>query len=242
MSLENAYNNPSAFRPPQTQFELSPRLKKIVGAYQEANLPYFKQPDDDSDVRFNHIAKKRPDTVKKYVVWVFRVKAPPSSKKSKDTTPKEYIVYYQHQTALAHNDDEVSYSGIEGVWSKPLSKLAKTSDGEPERYKSIGNEWIYEIPYTKERMQKLIDESETEVNQFYLCYAAKNGTNWIGNNDKQYSIHNVDDFLNGEFDELWNMSEFGYSMAEPSLESWRENQKQIKETARAAKIQKALKT
>jgi hypothetical protein len=242
MSLESAYNNPNAFRPPQTQFELSPRLKKIVQAYQEAGLPYFKSPDDDRDVRFNHIAKKRPDTVKKFVVWVFRVKAAPTSKKQSKDTPKEYIVYYQHQTALAHNDDEVSYSGNEGVWSKPLSKLAKTSDGEPERIKPAGNEWVFEIPYTKEKLQKIIDESETEVTQFYLCHAAKTGDTWVGNNNKQYSIHNLDDFLNGGFDELWGMSEFGYSTSEPSLEGWRENQKQIKEAARAAKLQKTIST
>jgi hypothetical protein len=237
-SLESAYNNPSQFRLPQTQFELSPRLKKIVQAYQEANLPYFKAPDDDRDVRFNHIAKKRPDTVKKYVVWVFRVKAAPTSnKKSKETPPKEYLVYYQHQTALAHNDDEVSYSGNVGVWSKPLSKLAKTADGEPERYKPAGNEWVYEIPFSKEKLKEIIDSSETEVTQFYLCHAAKSGDNWIGNNNKQYSIHNVDDFINGSFDELWQMSEFGYSTNESCLSSWRENQEKIKENLRQAKLQ-----
>ena len=239
-SLESAYNNPTAFRPPQTQFELSPRLKKIVSAYQEAGLPYFKSPDDDRDVRFNHIANKRPDTVKKFVVWIFRVKAAPTSKKSSKDSPKEYLVYYQHQTALAHNDDEVSYSGNEGVWSKPLSKLAKTIDGEPERIKPSGNEWVFEIPFTKEKLKEIIDISETEVTQFMLCHAAKTGDSWVGNNNKQYSIHNVDDFINGGFDELWSMSEFGYSTSESSLESWRENQKQIKEAARAAKLQKSM--
>lgn len=239
MSLESAYNNPSAFRPPQTQFELSPRLKKIVQAYQDANLPYFKGPDDDRDVRFNHIAKKDPKSVKKFIVWIFRVKAAPTSKKSKDQ-PKEYLVYYQHQTATANNGEEVSYSGNEGVWSKPLSRLAK--DGEIERYKPAGNEWILEIPFTKEKLQEIIDSSETEVTQFYLCHAAKTGDNWIGNNNKQYSIHNFDDFLNGGFDELWGMSEFGYSTSEPSLEGWRENQKQVKEAARAARLQKTIST
>lgn len=241
MSLESAYNNPTAFRPPQTQFELSPRLKKIVQAHQDANLPYFKAPDDDREIRFNHIANKRPDTVKKFVVWVFRVKAAPTSKKSKET-PKEYLVYYQHQTALAHNDDEVSYSGTEGAWSKPLSKLAKSQDGEPERYKSTGNEWVYEIPFTKEALKKIIDDSETEVTQFHLCHAAKSGDSWVGNNNKQYSIHNFDDFINGEFDELWQMSEFGYSTNESCLSEWRENQKSIKEAARAAKLQKSIKS
>lgn len=241
MSLESAYNNPSQFRPPQSQYELSPRLKKIVQAYQDVNLPYFKAPDDDREIRFNHIAQKRPDTVKKYVVWVFRVKAPPTSRKSKEK-PQEYLVYYQHQTALAHNDDEIAYSGNEGIWSKPLSKLSKTIEGEPEKYKPSGNEWIFEIPYSKEKLQKIIDESETEVTQFYLCNAVKSGDNWIGNNNKQYSIHNLEDFLNGGFDELWQMSEMGYSMAEASLSSWRENQNQIREAARNLKLQKALKT
>lgn len=240
MSLESAYNHPTAFRPPQTQFELSPRLKKIVQAYQDAGLPYFKGPDDDRDVRFNHISKKRPDTVKKFVVWIFRVKAAPTSNKKTKDTPKEYLVYYQHQTALAHNDDEVSFSGNEGVWSKPLSKLSKSNEGEPEKMKPSGNEWVFEIPFTKEKLKEIIDESETEVTQFYLCNAAKNGDNWVGNNNKQYSIHNLDDFINGGFDELWQMSEFGYSTAESSLEGWRENQKQIKEAARAARLQKTI--
>ena len=240
MSLESAYNNPKQFRAPQTQFELSPRLKKIVQAHQDANLPYFKGADDDREIRFNHIAKKRPETVKKFVVWVFRVKAAPNTKKNSKDTPKEYLVYYQHQTALAHNDDEVAYSGNEGVWSKPFSKLAKSPDGEPERYKPNGNEWVLEIPFSKEKLQKIIDESETEVTQFHLCNASKSGDNWVGNNNKQYSIHNLDDFMNGGFDELWGMSEFGYSTSEPSLEGWRENQKQIKESARAAKLQKTI--
>ena len=242
MSLESAYNNPTAFRPPQTQYELSPRLKKIVQAHQDAQIPYFKSPDDDREIRFNHIAQKRSDTVRKYVVWIFRVKAAPSatSKQKTKDTPKEYLVYYQHQTALAHNDDEISFSGNEGVWSKPLSKLSKTVDGEPEKYKPSGNEWIFEIPFTKEKLKEIIDESETEVTQFHLCNASKNGDSWVGGNNRQYSIHNLDDFLNGGFEELWQMSEFGYSTAESSLEGWRENQKQIKDAARAAKLQKAI--
>jgi hypothetical protein len=99
---------------------------------------------------------------------------------------------------------------------------------------------VFEIPFTKEDLKKIIDDSETEVTQFHLCHAAKTGDNWVGNNNKQYSIHNLEDFLNGGFDELWQMSEMGYSTSEPCLASWRENQDKIRESVRAAKLQKTI--
>ena len=223
----------------QTQYELTDRLKKIVQAYNDAGVRYYKTPDDDREIRFNHIAKKRPDTVKKYVVWVVRVKGPTVSKKDKN---KEYLIYYQHQTASAFNDQEEQFSNTVGYYSIPKTKVIRNVEGEVDEVRNVGNEFVYEIPYSKETLKKLLDESETEVTQFHLAHGAHSGDSWVGNNGKLYSIHNVDDFLNGSFNELWEMSEYGYSTAEASLEAWRENQKQLKETIRAQRLQqKALK-
>jgi hypothetical protein len=218
----------------QLQHNLPEKIRMTMEAYKEAGLPYRKEINDDRAIRFNQIANRRPDTRKDYIVWIFRVKT------GKKKGAPEKIVYYRHSTALAFNDQEESFSETVGYFKKPIATAVKDVEGNTVSVTKARDEFVFYIDYDPKALKDLIDKSATEVTQFHLAFSQKSGESWVGNNNTQYSIHNVEDFIEGEFDDLWDMAKYGYSTSEPSLKNWKANQKEIMDAAKKFKAQQTI--
>jgi hypothetical protein len=174
----------------------------------EIKVPYGRQIIEESWKQAKKDLKNWDPSVNERTFDIFKAKATEHFKDIKRPITKEtqgiYRLKYGGKEYLMHHSlyksydwkrNKISWTFLEGRISKPIFHV----DIDPNTGEIIdnsamvdGHETIYDIAYTKEKAQELVDMYSTDA-AFQLIVVDQNG--------RKYSCA-VDEFVNGDYDEL----------------------------------------
>jgi hypothetical protein len=191
-------------------------------------MDYQIETIDNLEKLFEDRARAKPETLKVMITGLYRVKT---------SANEEFYFYAATKTcknALNNPERPFSYD-LYGYHKRPVVTLQWNETREISEPKVTSYEQGFELPWNKAEVKKLLDSSSVPCRNFYIDHAGINANEPIG--DHRYQIFNVEDFLNGSFEDLISLGRYGLSGVEPSLyllETARE-QEQEKRKAEATK-------
>jgi len=193
------------------------RLRKQLEDHDKANIEYIIQQDDHREMEYEDAARLRPDTERKFVRSIYRVKTQKKNVEGQQTD--EALYYHLDRICNAYSGKSVAYEGRYGARMIPITTPIMDEHGRVKRWDKTSEYPYFEMPFSVENFNKLLELSGTKVEQFYLVYASQNGPEPIAKD--RYQIWNKDDFLQGTFEELWDMSSYNYTTRQSRLKEWR---------------------
>jgi hypothetical protein len=175
---------------------------------------------------FEDRVRMKPDSLKVTINALYRVK--------NNRTNKEYYFYNAAKSCKnALNDPEsFSYQGY-GYHRVPIVSLRYNEQTNRKEPDVTSFEQGYELPWKKEEVKKLLDSSFLPCEYFYVGYTGNNPNDPI--TSPYYQIHNLEDFLEGSFEDLFDMGRLGISYKEQAslymVEAARQKEKENREAA-----------
>ena len=191
-------------------------------AYDKAGYVY---PEDDyENVRereFLYYKDMFPDSYWTWIDQVWRV--------LDERDGKEYIMYhaYQYVTQEVKTPDGKSFDrtheidGYYGFHHKPIVKVKEFNpDGTAKKIVLDRLEKVYDIPWSKEALDKLLDAPTMKgtTNQFALGLAPVDASMTVPYSTTTQQIRNREDFSNHDFDETMQLGRSQLSTSVPSME------------------------
>lgn len=181
-----------SFKPEEQKVEFSPRIQEIADEFERHGFTYRLDPDNDieavKEMGFERKAKKHPETVKKEILSIHRIRD--------EYNNKEYLLYKMKKYAEDAEPIEL------WMGKKPRFDVTNVLDQEG----TIINKRIvrWNMEYTIEWNTSVFDEIVKEsINKKIPLYIADSSdeyhTNWTGNNIK---IKDPKAFRNLTHDEL----------------------------------------
>jgi len=191
---------------------------EVVKAYNEAKFPIPQSPQDVGEATYRQKTKKaREDEIKKTINQVWRTSMGPN---------KDFIFYEYKETAPDFAENPTDHTFQEGRYDKPKFKnVFNAQSGEPEATTLSGFETKYDIPYSKGKMQEILDSGDSSNTFFTLV---------VGN--RKYGGFTAEDFVNKPYDELVEMAVYGNVRPKVSrpdlLKAQQERENELKENER----------
>jgi hypothetical protein len=199
-------------KPIEETLVYSERVQKLQKEYDSYGLVYIVTPDDERERIFYEWVKNKPETYKKSVYAIYRVA-------TKEQPRKEYYYYRTWETVMQDNNiPRPPFESTIGVHMKPIITIEQSKDesGKPVSVKKAAKHVnVWELEWNPKEVKTLLDSSFTRCESFYVGIASPHPEERIEGNP--YTIHNVEDFLNGKFDDLMDLCKLGVSFDEPSL-------------------------
>lgn len=228
--------------------EIPPRLKYLQKYYEKFQQPYnFSQVEFD-EIDVFHFAKENHNSVLRIIEKVFRIYhkvkkreylvydmrtivTDPVTKKPRDVTCRygHYVLpVFGSANPVNPTAGAQQMFNQNSVPFQPGMALTPQGDLNDKRFavKKEGQIAVYTIDWKSDAVRALIERASTQVSNFYVGYAANDPGLLI--EGSPYTIRNVDDFLNGKFEELYEMGTFAYSTTTPALENWRREGDSVK--------------
>lgn len=212
----------------QKEYEPEPtqRIKDLIEISDKRGLDYKKSADDIFEMHFYDTARQTKNTLETFIPWLHRVKV--NKNFVKDNASDEVLIWYEQNTVNQHDGEPMQLNQRCGVMLLPVAKI-RTKQGRKVVTGSQGTVPYYTTPFTPEKVDEIIASSITDVEKYHISYGTIKGPDVVTGVHR--TIHNLDDFKYGTFQELWDMSAFNYSTKEPRLTMWREEGDQIKKQA-----------
>lgn len=201
------------------------RLQEIIDAYDRANIVYPINNEDRNEMLLEDAIKARPESLQKYVVGIYRLKTQKQFVIGESSD--EALVYYMQRSATLYNGQPVQDNRPLGYYWNPVTKVLTDVMGKPIKYNLTKTVPFFKIPFSPEAVDKIMEESDIDVTQFYIGQASNNGPELVQNNLK-YQIWNLDDFKQANFQELWDMGKYNYTAKEARLDAWRKEGQNIR--------------
>ena len=208
------------------------RVQMLLDAYDRNNLVYQLNSEDRDEMRLEDAERQGFGKIQNFVVTIYRIKT--DKRFVQNQASDEIIFYYRHRSVLDYSKQPINISTPFGYLWEPTAVPKMNARGGVDQYDVIGYKPFFWIPYSPEKVDEIITESLTGVDQFHIGYAATTGPNIINKNET-YAIRNLDDFKEGKFTELWDMGRLNYTSSDPSLEKWRTEGKEFKKQAKTYK-------
>lgn len=207
---------------------LTPRIENLIKVYKEKKLQYLPTYEDNQECVFFDNAKRDESLIQRYIPSLYRIKKRFNrfNKKEKEDT-QEWLFWSELLTYPSMSGRPLQLTLDMGYYMEPITVEAKNNSGAVTNVKRTGYKYVPQEPFTKTKVEELLGKAQNTVTDFYVGYFSEHGDSFI--DGQHYTILNVDDFLTGDFQELYEMSKFGYSTVEPSLELWRKEQSKVKE-------------
>jgi hypothetical protein len=192
-------------------------------------LDYQIETIDQHEKLFDDRAKQKPETLKILINSIYRVKTQDN---------EEYFFYSATKTcknALNNPERPFTYDQY-GYHKRPIVTLRwneTTQKSDPY----IGSyAQGFELKWDKNEVKKLLDKSPVPCHNFYIDHAGNTANEPIG--DHRYQIFNLDDFLDGSFEELISLGRYGLSGPKPSLYLLEAAEEQEKEKRKAEAVKR----
>jgi hypothetical protein len=172
--------------------------KEIEKLYTSKGFPYRLTPQDQNEADFYDRAEGKE--IHRRLEKVIRMRVPAGAGKNKEVIVYNETLMVQDKLGnwLYLNKDE------QGKFPDPQFRYEWDQEARKERATSIlGHNIQYEFPFSKQKMQEILDsntEEEAET-QFILMPTANTNT--------RYSGFTADEFLNRSFDELLTKGKTG---------------------------------
>jgi hypothetical protein len=167
---------------------MHPHVRK---AYVEAGFPLPDTPQDAREASFRRRTKRaKEEDIKKFINQVWRISQGPK---------KEYIFYEIKEVGPDLVGNEDTFTEIRGRYDMPkFRRVYDNTTGEARITQIAGSETIYEIPYSKGKMEEILKSGDSENTVFTLA---------LGN--RKYGGFTREDFTNKSFEELAEMALYG---------------------------------
>lgn len=168
---------------------------EVERAYREAKFQVPANPADTNQEIFRRKTRRARDEDKQFFInQVWRV----------SQGPKKDFIFYERKTVIpdlaGNNENDTE---IVGRYDKPkFRNIYNNSTGEPESVALAGFETVYDIPYSKEKMQEILDSGNSSDTVFTLSIGTQSGA-------RKYGGFSADDFVNRSFDELTQLALYG---------------------------------
>jgi hypothetical protein len=206
----------------ETYKAVSKELSKATG--RKIRIDYIPETEDYLERIWEEMARKRPDSVRKSVNSIYRVR------KAKD---EEYYYYVGHKTCknALDNLEVFSYEHF-GYSRRPVVKLVQDVNTGNHEPKVTAYEQCYELKWDKNQVRKLLDSSYIPCEAFYVGKCGPTSNEPI--EQHRYMIRNKEDFLNGKWEDLYDLGRLGISYEHESLnlvEAARKQERQNREKA-----------
>lgn len=207
-------------------------LKAGKAAGKNVRLEYEIQTEDLIEQSFEKRVAAKPDSLRVIISAVYRVR---------DSKKNEFYFYNASKLVFnsLNNPEAFSHQGY-GFHRRPIVAMQYDESLGRREPKVTGYEHGFELKWDKKEVKKLLDSSTVPCQLFYVGPVGVNSSDPIST-DRYYQIHNVEDFLEGSYDELWDMGRLGISYKEQAslymVESARKKEKENREAALGMKGQ-----
>lgn len=200
------------------------RILDTIKDYDDAGIEYIIQQDDRQEMDYEDAARLRPDTVREFVTQIYRLKT--QKRFVSDQSTDEVIIFYKRRSALRYNGEAIEDHRYWGYRMKPVGRPILDEHGRTKKVDKAGDIPFFTIPFKPKTVDKLIEDSLTDVDQFYIAHANVQGPDAVSRKNV-FQILNKEDFKEGSFAELWDMARLDYTNRDPQLKFWREEREQI---------------
>ena len=187
-------------------------------AYDRAGLVYVIKSEDRDEAAFLDAVARRPDTHRKYVKSIYRLKT--EKRFVEGNTADEVLVYWMDESVLDFSDKNIDFGRYRGYWWDINARQNKNLQGNTQNVQVLNEFPVFQIPFSPEAVDQIMDYSLNDVNQFYVGTASDRGPNLTTGDI--YAVKNKDDFKNGTFQELMDMGMYNYMAKESRIAKWRE--------------------
>jgi hypothetical protein len=178
---------------------------KVKEAYRVAGFQIPANPADTNEEIFRRKTKRaRPEDVRVVINQVWR---------TSQGAKKDFIFYEKKEIIpdLAGNDDTCTI--IEGKLEMPkFRNVYNNQTGDVESVALAGFETEYDIPYSKENMNKILTEAEVEREGQKPIKVPVDSTNTVFTlvvGGRKYGAFSAEDFVERSFDELTQLALYG---------------------------------
>lgn len=161
------------FVPEKADIDLPPRVKEIADEFAKHGFEYKIDPDNDmeswKEMGYEKAARERPDTVKKEIICVYRIRD--------ESSDKEYMIYKIKKSAA---DKSIA------VWmgKKPRFDVVPTVDDQGNVINKRITRWnmVYTIEWSIKAFDEIMKDSDKKNTRLYIAEASEEyHTNWSGN-------------------------------------------------------------
>lgn len=211
------------------------RVERLFESYREASKRLRSSTDRNTrSFRVDYIPesfdiierifeqKQKPGSQKVNVNSVYRVRT---------QTGEEFFYYQALKTAVNRFNEPIEpFDCLYGWHRRPVISLQWDEAKNAKQPRVSGYESAYEFKWDKEEVKKLLDSSFIPCQAFYVGHAGEKEAI----RDRYYSIKNVQDFIEGSWDDLYDLGRLGISYPERSLHLVEPARKQERENREKA--------
>lgn len=186
-------------------------------------MDYRPETVDYLEKIFEDRVRDKPQTLKTTINAVYRVRT---------SRADEFYYYAANKTcdnALGQPVEPFSYEHY-GFHKSPIVRLQWNEQRAINEPRVVGYTSSYELKWNKQEVKKLLDDSFIPCENFYVGRAGQNANEPIESH--RYQIRNQTDFVDGSFEDLMGLGQFGLSqeyeslyLLEPAREAHRESRK-----------------
>lgn len=211
--------------PARVQLLIDEYLKAGHQLNKEINLRYDVETADIHEKIFEDRVRKRPDTLKITINAVYRIR---------DKNNQEWYMYSASKTCRNALDNLETWSWERyGYHRQPVVSLRWDEAKERSEPHVSSYTHGFELVWNKQEVAKLIKSSFLPCNDYYVGPQGISANDPVG--DRCYQIFNLEDFLEGKFDDLMDMGRLGLSYKEQAslymVEAGRKKERENREAA-----------
>jgi hypothetical protein len=198
---------------------------KSVG--KSIKLQYQVETVDLLEKIFDDRCRLKPESLKVTISAIYRVK--------NIRTLAEWYYYNAVKTVNNNLDQPAEPFGYQGYGHHRVPVIGmKWNEARGENVPDVTSyKHGYELKWDKEQVKKFLDSSFLPCELFYVGYTGESANDPIAS--PHYQIHNRQDFLEGSFEDLFDMGRLGISYREQAslymVEAARKKEKENREAA-----------
>jgi hypothetical protein len=186
------------------------RVQQLTDLYKRNYIVYPWNQEDKNEQLFEYRKSLRLNTYSYRIEAIYRVRDP------SDKT-KEYY-FYQKSAKVLNDRDEPEYSNslTYGYAVEPVHELKYNPKIKQKEPSKIREDPIYSLKWDKKEVSKLLEKSEIPCSNLYIATGFTRGQGSLGPVKDVLAVKNLDDFLNGDFDQLLLLNKAGMMTVEQS--------------------------
>jgi len=193
--------------PKRVQILIDDHLKAGRSVNDNIRMEYQFQTIDYHEKIFENMCNQKPESLKIMITSMYRVKT---------LQNEEFYFYAATKTcnnALNQPAQPFSYEYY-GYHRSPVVTMSWNETREKTEPKVTSHIHGFELKWDKQEVKKLLDSSIIPCENFYV---GKAGVNANPIEDHRYQILNMNDFINGSFEDLITLGRLGISREDESL-------------------------
>ena len=177
--------------PKRVQILIDDYLKAGKEASKKYNLHYAIESFDTQELRFEQRVENKPASYKIMINSIYRVR----------NLDGEEFYYYSATKSKDDLNHDITFTHDQFGYHKIPKVTMQYNEGKNEQEPHVsGYRHGFELPWNKDEVKKLLESSAYPCEQFYVGHAGGNANDPVA--DRRYMINNLQDFVEGPFNDL----------------------------------------